>query len=156
MANGLAALFIATGQDVANVAESHAGMVYSQVTDDGETEEVEESVVDAAEGLDVEAPEEETVEDLAEGLPGLLREVSAAGSRLSGLRVDPPTLQSVFLHLTGREHLRCFIGRNINQFHIRLGHTVLLKRLEQQQVTDKTDFHTENEDPPKLAISGPN
>jgi len=35
-ANGLAALFIATGQDVANVAESHAGMVYSQVTDDGD------------------------------------------------------------------------------------------------------------------------
>ena len=35
-ANGLAALFIATGQDVANVAESHASMVYSQVTDGGD------------------------------------------------------------------------------------------------------------------------
>lgn len=35
-ANGLAALFIATGQDVANVAESHASMVYSQVTDNGD------------------------------------------------------------------------------------------------------------------------
>ena len=35
-ANGLAALFIATGQDVANVAESHASMVYSQVTDAGD------------------------------------------------------------------------------------------------------------------------
>jgi hydroxymethylglutaryl-CoA reductase (NADPH) len=35
-ANGLAALFIATGQDVANVAESHASMVYSHVTDDGD------------------------------------------------------------------------------------------------------------------------
>jgi len=35
-ANGLAALFIATGQDVANVAESHASMVYSQVTDTGD------------------------------------------------------------------------------------------------------------------------
>jgi hydroxymethylglutaryl-CoA reductase (NADPH) len=35
-ANGLAAMFIATGQDVANVAESHASMVYSQVTDDGD------------------------------------------------------------------------------------------------------------------------
>jgi len=34
-ANGLAALFIATGQDVANVAESHAGIVYSQPTEDG-------------------------------------------------------------------------------------------------------------------------
>ena len=35
-ANGLAALFIATGQDVANVAESHAGVVYSQLLDDGD------------------------------------------------------------------------------------------------------------------------
>jgi hydroxymethylglutaryl-CoA reductase (NADPH) len=35
-ANGLAALFIATGQDVANVAESHAGIVYSQVTEAGD------------------------------------------------------------------------------------------------------------------------
>ncbi len=35
-ANGLAALFIATGQDAANVAESHAGIVYSQVTDGGD------------------------------------------------------------------------------------------------------------------------
>jgi len=35
-ANALAALFIATGQDVANVAESHAGIVYSQVTDDND------------------------------------------------------------------------------------------------------------------------
>jgi hydroxymethylglutaryl-CoA reductase (NADPH) len=34
-ANGLTALFIATGQDVANVAESHAGIVYSQLADDG-------------------------------------------------------------------------------------------------------------------------
>ena len=35
-ANGLAALFVATGQDVANVAESHAGMVYSQLLDSGD------------------------------------------------------------------------------------------------------------------------
>ncbi len=35
-ANGLAALFIATGQDVANLAESHAGVVYNQLTDDGD------------------------------------------------------------------------------------------------------------------------
>lgn len=34
-ANGLTALFIATGQDVANVAESHAGVVYSQLLPDG-------------------------------------------------------------------------------------------------------------------------
>ena len=35
-ANGLAALFIATGQDVAAVAEAHAGVVYSQVTESGD------------------------------------------------------------------------------------------------------------------------
>lgn len=35
-ANGLAAIFIATGQDAANVAESHAGVVYSQLLDDGD------------------------------------------------------------------------------------------------------------------------
>ena len=35
-ANGLAAMFIATGQDVANLAESHAGVVYNQLLDDGD------------------------------------------------------------------------------------------------------------------------
>ena len=35
-ANGLTALFIATGQDVANVAESHAGVVYSQLLPSGD------------------------------------------------------------------------------------------------------------------------
>jgi len=35
-ANGLAALFIATGQDVANVAESHAGVTYAQLLDNGD------------------------------------------------------------------------------------------------------------------------
>jgi len=35
-ANGLAALFIACGQDVANVAESHAAITYSQLLDDGD------------------------------------------------------------------------------------------------------------------------
>ncbi|MCU0278453.1 MAG: hydroxymethylglutaryl-CoA reductase [Candidatus Nanopelagicales bacterium] len=35
-ANGLAALFIATGQDAANVAESHAAITYSQITDEGD------------------------------------------------------------------------------------------------------------------------
>ncbi len=34
-ANGLAALFIATGQDAANIAESHAGTVYNQLLPDG-------------------------------------------------------------------------------------------------------------------------
>jgi len=35
-ANGLAAIFIATGQDVANVAESHAGVSYTQLLDNGD------------------------------------------------------------------------------------------------------------------------
>ncbi len=35
-ANGLAAMFIATGQDVANIAESHAGIVYTQLLDTGD------------------------------------------------------------------------------------------------------------------------
>jgi hydroxymethylglutaryl-CoA reductase (NADPH) len=34
-ANGLAAMFIATGQDAANVAESHASITYSQLKEDG-------------------------------------------------------------------------------------------------------------------------
>ena len=29
-------MFIATGQDAANLAESHAGVVYNQLTDDGD------------------------------------------------------------------------------------------------------------------------
>ena len=35
-ANALAALFIATGQDVANVAESHAGITYAQLLPNGD------------------------------------------------------------------------------------------------------------------------
>ena len=35
-ANGLAAMFIATGQDAANVAELHAAIVYAQLRDDGD------------------------------------------------------------------------------------------------------------------------
>jgi hydroxymethylglutaryl-CoA reductase (NADPH) len=35
-ANGLAAMFIATGQDVANVAESHASISYSQLLESGD------------------------------------------------------------------------------------------------------------------------
>ena len=36
VANGLTALFIATGQDVANVTESHAALTYSQLLDNGD------------------------------------------------------------------------------------------------------------------------
>jgi hydroxymethylglutaryl-CoA reductase (NADPH) len=35
-ANGLTALFIATGQDVANISESHAGIAYSQLLENGD------------------------------------------------------------------------------------------------------------------------
>ena len=35
-ANGLTAMFIATGQDVANISESHAGIVYNQLLDNGD------------------------------------------------------------------------------------------------------------------------
>ena len=35
-ANGLSALFIATGQDVANISESHAGVTYHQLLDNGD------------------------------------------------------------------------------------------------------------------------
>lgn len=35
-ANGITALFIATGQDVANVAESHAAIVYTQLLENGD------------------------------------------------------------------------------------------------------------------------
>ena len=35
-ANGITALFIATGQDVANVAESHAAVTYAQLLDNGD------------------------------------------------------------------------------------------------------------------------
>ena len=36
LANGLAALFIATGQDAANVSESHASITYTQLLGDGD------------------------------------------------------------------------------------------------------------------------
>ena len=35
-ANGLTAMFIATGQDVANISESHAGVVYNQLLENGD------------------------------------------------------------------------------------------------------------------------
>jgi hydroxymethylglutaryl-CoA reductase (NADPH) len=35
-ANGIAAVFIATGQDEANVAESHASLVHAEVTPEGD------------------------------------------------------------------------------------------------------------------------
>jgi hydroxymethylglutaryl-CoA reductase (NADPH) len=35
-ANGLTAMFIATGQDVANISESHSGVTYTQLLDNGD------------------------------------------------------------------------------------------------------------------------
>ena len=41
--------------------------------------------------------------DLASALPALLDRVRAAGSNVEDVHVRRPSLQSVFLHLTGRE-----------------------------------------------------
>jgi ABC-2 type transport system ATP-binding protein len=43
------------------------------------------------------------VDDPARDLPVVLREIEDAGGNVSDLRLESPTLQSVFLHLTGRE-----------------------------------------------------
>ena len=44
-----------------------------------------------------------TVQDVGAELPGLLARVKSAGCRVDDLQVRRPSLQSVFLHLTGRE-----------------------------------------------------
>ena len=43
------------------------------------------------------------IEDLAVGLPTLLRRLHDAGYDVDDVRVDRPDLHAVFLHLTGRE-----------------------------------------------------
>jgi len=43
------------------------------------------------------------VANIAVELPSLLSELNAAGARVADLHVDAPTLQAVFIHLTGRE-----------------------------------------------------
>ena len=43
------------------------------------------------------------VEEIAEELPRLLRRVAASGGQVLDVEVQAPTLQAVFLHLTGRE-----------------------------------------------------
>ena len=43
------------------------------------------------------------VEDIARELPALLAQLSAEGAVVSDLQVEAPTLQEVFIHLTGRE-----------------------------------------------------
>ncbi len=43
------------------------------------------------------------VEDVAAELPAMLGDVSDAGAVVTDIRIDTPTLQAVFLHLTGRE-----------------------------------------------------
>ena len=43
------------------------------------------------------------VGDLAAELPGVLREIEQAGATVRDLQVESPTLQAVFIHLTGRE-----------------------------------------------------
>ncbi len=44
-----------------------------------------------------------TVEDIASELPSLLTELNDAGARITDLQIETPSLQAVFLHLTGRE-----------------------------------------------------
>jgi len=41
--------------------------------------------------------------DLAEELPGLLERVAMAGGRVLDVEIEAPSLQAVFIHLTGRE-----------------------------------------------------
>jgi ABC-2 type transport system ATP-binding protein len=43
------------------------------------------------------------VEDVAAELPDLLTEITNAGGRVVDIHVEAPTLQAVFIHLTGRE-----------------------------------------------------
>ena len=43
------------------------------------------------------------VEDIARELPALLAELTTAGATVTDLHVEAPTLQAVFIHLTGRE-----------------------------------------------------
>jgi len=43
------------------------------------------------------------VSDVGRDLPELIARITAAGLRIEDLEVRPPSLQSVFLHLTGRE-----------------------------------------------------
>jgi ABC-2 type transport system ATP-binding protein len=44
-----------------------------------------------------------SMEDVAAELPALLKRVHDAGRKVVDVRIEPPTLQSVFIHLTGRE-----------------------------------------------------
>jgi ABC-2 type transport system ATP-binding protein len=44
-----------------------------------------------------------SVDDVATELPALLKEVEAAGGAVQDLHIEAPTLQAVFIHLTGRE-----------------------------------------------------
>ena len=47
--------------------------------------------------------EERSIEDVAGELPGVLAELSNGRAEIVDLKIDVPTLQAVFLHLTGRE-----------------------------------------------------
>ncbi|MCZ6726088.1 MAG: ABC transporter ATP-binding protein [Acidobacteria bacterium] len=44
-----------------------------------------------------------TVSDVAGELPALLQRVAGAGGRIIDVEIDAPSLQAVFIHLTGRE-----------------------------------------------------
>jgi ABC-2 type transport system ATP-binding protein len=44
-----------------------------------------------------------SIRDVSSELPGLLKRCDAAGARIEDIHIDAPSLQSVFIHLTGRE-----------------------------------------------------
>ncbi|CAM2005540.1 ABC transporter ATP-binding protein [Acanthopleuribacter pedis] len=49
------------------------------------------------------AEEEHTVDDLADALPGILADLKGGDKQLLDLRIQTPSLQAVFLHLTGKD-----------------------------------------------------
>ena len=46
---------------------------------------------------------EASVDDVAGELPALLTEIGTAGARVLDMRIEAPSLQAVFIHLTGHE-----------------------------------------------------
>ena len=46
---------------------------------------------------------ERSIEDVAGELPGVIEELSVSDAGIEDLRIEVPSLQAVFLHLTGRE-----------------------------------------------------
>ena len=47
------------------------------------------------------------------------------------------------IDLTGSQHLWCFIRRDVYQFHIGFGQSVIFQGVDQQQMADEADFDTD-------------